>query len=117
MSPSPIREDSHPSPTVSSPLTTAATAIARASSVTRPVLPLPMPSSTICCTSSGVTITMPASRTVSARKTEISRRCGRANAKTRRTVPRSTRLWTIVRSERRWRQAGPIPCMPDKWFS
>jgi hypothetical protein len=58
-----------------------------------------MPSSTIRSTSSGITTTIAASTTVRARKTLISRRWGRANPKTRRTVPGSIRLSTTLRSD------------------
>jgi hypothetical protein len=46
-----------------------------------------------------MTTTIAASTTVRARKTLIRRRWGRANPKTRRTVPRSIRLSTTLRSD------------------
>ena len=50
--------------------------------------------------------------TVSTRKTEISERCGRANPRHPAERPTVDRLLTTVRSDRRWRQAGPLPCTP-----
>src|SRR4051794_34183289 len=112
MRPSPIREDNQPSPTVSSALTSAVAAIASARPVTTARSPALMPSSMMCLASSGVTTTRPASTTVRTRKIPISRRCGLANPSTRRRVPRSIRLCTTLRSDRRLRQVAPPPCMP-----
>ena len=85
--PSPIREDSQPPMTLSTALNSATPAIASASQATSRLSPLRMPSSTIRCTSSGMTTTIAASTTVRPRKAVISRRCGPAKPTTRRTVP------------------------------
>ena len=59
------------------------------------------------------TTTRQASTTVMARKTAIRPRCGRAKPSTRRTVPRSMRPWSTLRSVRMCRHAGPIPELND----
>ncbi|CAB4729671.1 unannotated protein [freshwater metagenome] len=100
MRPSPIRDESHPPSTLRHALKIANAAIASASVVTRRVSPRRMPSSTIRCTSSGVTTTPAASTTITARNTLINRRCGPAKPMTRRTVSRETRLSTTLRSAR-----------------
>jgi hypothetical protein len=72
-----------------------------------------MPSSMIRWISSGVTTTRPALMIVNARNAMMLRRCGRANARTRRIVLGSIRVSIALRSERRWRQTAPFPCIPD----
>ena len=86
---------------LSSALKTATPAMASASQVTRSRSPLRMPSSTIRCTSSGMTTTMAASITVITRNAAIRALWGPANRNTRPTVRRSMRLLTTERSERR----------------
>ncbi len=113
ISPSPIREESQPPSTARIAVRTETPAIASASMVTIWRSPARMPSSTMRCTSSGITTTIAASMTVRARKTEMSPRWGRAKPSTRRIVLRSIRLSTTLRSERMWRQAAPAGCMED----
>ena len=100
MRPSPIREENQPATTPSTAPNTATRAISPASSKTSAVSLARMPLSTICFTRSGLTTTRHASTTVSARKTVIRRRWGRANDSTRLTVPRSSLLLAMLRSVR-----------------
>ena len=63
----------------------------------------------IRCTSSGVTTTSAGVDDGEREEDADQPRCGRANPSTRRTVPRSIRLSTTLRSVRRCRHGGPIP--------
>ena len=95
-----MREENHPATTPRAAPNTDVAAISSAKVITSPVSFWRMPSSTMRCTSSGVTTTRQASTTVRARKMVISRRCGRANDSTRLTVPRSSLLLAMLRSVR-----------------
>src|SRR4051812_460414 len=107
--PSPMREDNQPMLNASPASSTATPAARIDSTTTSSVSSLRMPSSTMFRTRRGVTTTRAASRTVSARKTVMAARCGRANLTTRATVSRPSFCSVMLRSVRMCRHTGPIP--------
>src|ERR671912_829891 len=108
-----MRLDNQPVMRPNAASTTATRATSTARPTTSAVLPVLTPSSMIAFSSRGGTTTSAASTTVTARKPLISRRCGRANPSTRRTVRRSILLSTTLRSLRRCRHGGPVPAPID----